>query len=154
MRWMIAVPDVVTRPISPTGSLAQIADVPALIGWFGHDPRTHRIETDVGRHCRRVHAVLHDHAVETPLPQGAAALMLPVVPERIAPAPALLEACQMPGNRVGLGRMKYKHFLMLLALIPGFSALSSCATTRGFGQDLQKVGERVERRAEATGAVN
>lgn len=50
--------------------------------------------------------------------------------------------------------MKKISLILLVALIPGLTLLSSCATTRGFGQDLQKVGERVESRAEATGAVN
>ena len=30
---------------------------------------------------------------------------------------------------------------------------TSCATTRGFGQDLQKVGNRIENRADATGGA-
>lgn len=31
--------------------------------------------------------------------------------------------------------------------------LTSCAATKGFGQDLQKVGSRIENRADATGGA-
>ncbi len=39
--------------------------------------------------------------------------------------------------------------LVLLATV--FS--TSCAATKGFGQDLQKVGNRIENRADATGGA-
>ncbi len=35
----------------------------------------------------------------------------------------------------------------------GIALSSSCNTTRGFGEDLQKVGEKVEERAESTGGT-
>lgn len=41
--------------------------------------------------------------------------------------------------------------LFLIAIAAAFS--SSCATTRGFGQDLQKVGDKLEREADATGGA-
>jgi predicted small secreted protein len=49
--------------------------------------------------------------------------------------------------------MKTIHFLLLpvAALAAVFS--SSCATTKGFGQDLQKVGNRLETRADETGGA-
>ena len=48
--------------------------------------------------------------------------------------------------------MKRLTALLLLAL---FSAgtLSACNTVQGAGQDVQKVGEKVEEKAESTGAT-
>jgi entericidin A len=46
--------------------------------------------------------------------------------------------------------MKRLTAVTLLALF----ALSACNTTRGFGQDLQKVGEKMEDAAKDTGATD
>lgn len=44
--------------------------------------------------------------------------------------------------------------IIALALAGAGVALSvSCNTTRGFGQDLQKVGEKMEEKAEETGGT-
>jgi predicted small secreted protein len=44
--------------------------------------------------------------------------------------------------------------IVILSLAAVSAALSSsCATTKGFGQDLQKLGSRVEDRANATGGA-
>lgn len=44
--------------------------------------------------------------------------------------------------------------LTLLLLAAAGSALSSsCATARGFGQDLQKVGNKLENQADSTGGA-
>jgi len=42
--------------------------------------------------------------------------------------------------------------LLLLAAI-GTALSTSCATTRGLGQDLQKVGSKLETQADATGGA-
>lgn len=42
--------------------------------------------------------------------------------------------------------------LALLAFASG-AILSSCSTTAGFGQDLQKVGSKLENKAEETGGT-
>lgn len=47
-------------------------------------------------------------------------------------------------------------FLLLTILggaAAGVSLMGSCAATRGLGQDLQKVGNRIEDRADATGGA-
>lgn len=49
--------------------------------------------------------------------------------------------------------MKHLRALAFLAAALGFAASTSCATTRGFGQDLQKVGGKLEAEAEATGGT-
>ncbi len=49
--------------------------------------------------------------------------------------------------------MKTLQLLSLLFASSGFLALSSCSTTRGFGQDLQKVGGDLERAAVETGGT-
>lgn len=41
----------------------------------------------------------------------------------------------------------------MLSAAVGILASTSCATTKGFGQDLQKVGSRLEDRADATGGA-
>jgi entericidin A len=45
------------------------------------------------------------------------------------------------------------HIVILFAAIAGVSLTTSCSTTKGLGQDLQKVGERIEDRAESTGGT-
>jgi predicted small secreted protein len=49
--------------------------------------------------------------------------------------------------------MKQLRTIALLSASLGLALSSSCSTTRGFGQDLQKVGNRLENRAEATGGT-
>ena len=48
-----------------------------------------------------------------------------------------------------------KIFKITAAALALFATVfsTSCATTRGFGQDLQKVGNRIENRADATGGA-
>lgn len=48
--------------------------------------------------------------------------------------------------------MKRLTATALLALF-AVSALAGCNTTRGFGRDLQKVGEKMEEAADDTGAT-
>lgn len=48
--------------------------------------------------------------------------------------------------------MKRLIALMLLALI-AVGTLTACNTTKGFGEDVQKVGEEVEEAADDTGAT-
>lgn len=47
---------------------------------------------------------------------------------------------------------KFKLAACLLALAAPFIS-TSCSTTKGFGQDLQKVGSRLENQADATGGT-
>jgi predicted small secreted protein len=49
--------------------------------------------------------------------------------------------------------MKTAHLILSALSALGFAFTTSCATTKGFGQDLQKVGSRLENRAEATGGT-
>jgi predicted small secreted protein len=49
--------------------------------------------------------------------------------------------------------MKLLRIIALLSASLGLALSTSCSTTRGFGQDLQKVGDRIENRAEATGGT-
>lgn len=49
--------------------------------------------------------------------------------------------------------MKSLPVIALLAAAAGIALSTSCSTTRGFGQDLQKVGNRLETRADATGGA-
>lgn len=44
-------------------------------------------------------------------------------------------------------------FLMLLLPVLSAGALGACNTTKGFAEDLQKVGEEVEEAADKTGAT-
>jgi predicted small secreted protein len=48
-----------------------------------------------------------------------------------------------------------KVFQITAATLALFATLfsTSCAATKGFGQDLQKVGSRIENRADATGGA-
>lgn len=46
----------------------------------------------------------------------------------------------------------FKVTLLLLTVVSTVFS-SSCATTRGFGQDLQKVGNRLENDADSTGGA-
>ena len=46
-----------------------------------------------------------------------------------------------------------KHLPCALLLLATLAASSSCSTTRGFGQDLQKVGNRLESQADETGGA-
>jgi predicted small secreted protein len=50
--------------------------------------------------------------------------------------------------------MKHIRFILLSLTATGAVFSTSCATTRGFGQDLQKVGDRIETRAERTGGAD
>ena len=49
--------------------------------------------------------------------------------------------------------MKHLQIIALLSATLGVALSTSCSTTRGFGQDLQKVGNRLENRATATGGT-
>jgi len=49
--------------------------------------------------------------------------------------------------------MKNLKVTLLLLTAIGTMFSSSCATTRGFGQDLQKVGNRLENEADSTGGA-
>ncbi len=49
--------------------------------------------------------------------------------------------------------MKMIQFAALFLAALGLAFSSSCATTRGFGQDLQKVGSKLENEADATGGA-
>jgi len=49
--------------------------------------------------------------------------------------------------------MQHFKFILLSASALALLFLPSCATTRGFGQDLQKVGGKLENRADATGGA-
>ena len=49
--------------------------------------------------------------------------------------------------------MKTLQLTLLFVTIIGAVFSSSCATTRGFGQDLQKVGNRLENEADSTGGA-
>ncbi|MES2923384.1 MAG: entericidin A/B family lipoprotein [Verrucomicrobiota bacterium] len=49
--------------------------------------------------------------------------------------------------------MKNLKTTVLLLTVIGAAFSSSCATTRGFGQDLQKVGNRLENEADSTGGA-
>jgi predicted small secreted protein len=48
---------------------------------------------------------------------------------------------------------KFLLFTMLGGAAAGVSLMGSCAATKGLGQDLQKVGNRIEDRADATGGA-
>ena len=50
--------------------------------------------------------------------------------------------------------MKTIKLTVLLLAAFGIAISTSCSTTKGFGQDLQKVGDRIETRAESTGGTN
>lgn len=49
--------------------------------------------------------------------------------------------------------MKAIRLTVLSVSALGLAFSTSCSTTRGFGQDLQKVGNRIEERADATGGA-
>lgn len=49
--------------------------------------------------------------------------------------------------------MKQLQITAILFAAIGTALSTSCSTTKGFGQDLQKVGNRLENRAEATGGT-
>lgn len=49
--------------------------------------------------------------------------------------------------------MKHLKVTLLFLTVIGAVFSSSCATTRGFGQDLQKVGNRLETQADSTGGA-
>ncbi|MES2439492.1 MAG: hypothetical protein V4584_10515 [Verrucomicrobiota bacterium] len=49
--------------------------------------------------------------------------------------------------------MKSLQITGLLLAAVGTVLSTSCAATKGFGQDLQKVGNRIENRADATGGA-
>lgn len=49
--------------------------------------------------------------------------------------------------------MKYLQITAALLALFATTFSTSCAATRGFGQDLQKVGNRIENRADATGGA-
>jgi len=49
--------------------------------------------------------------------------------------------------------MKIARIIALVLAGAGVAVSVSCNTTRGFGQDLQKVGEKMEERAERTGGT-
>jgi predicted small secreted protein len=49
--------------------------------------------------------------------------------------------------------MKKFHICVLLLTAPATLFSTSCATTKGFGQDLQKVGSRIENNANSTGGA-
>lgn len=49
--------------------------------------------------------------------------------------------------------MKFIKFPVILLAALALALSGSCSTTRGFGQDLQKVGDRIEHRAEETGGT-
>lgn len=49
--------------------------------------------------------------------------------------------------------MKQLQITALLLAAIGAAVSTSCSTTKGFGQDLQKVGNRIENRADATGGA-
>lgn len=49
--------------------------------------------------------------------------------------------------------MKKFQIITLLLSAVGIALSSSCATTKGFGQDLQKVGNRLENQADSTGGA-
>jgi predicted small secreted protein len=49
--------------------------------------------------------------------------------------------------------MKPFQLTILLAAAAAISFSTSCATTRGFGQDLQKVGNKLENQADSTGGA-
>lgn len=49
--------------------------------------------------------------------------------------------------------MKNLKATLLFLTVIGAAFSSSCATTRGFGQDLQKVGNRLENSADSTGGA-
>ena len=63
----------------------------------------------------------------------------------------LREAAHCP-NKWDL--MKNIKLTVLLLAAFGIAISTSCSTTKGFGQDLQKVGDRIETRAESTGGTN
>ncbi len=49
--------------------------------------------------------------------------------------------------------MRKLPFIALLVATAGIVVSTSCSTTKGFGQDLQKVGNRLENQADATGGA-
>jgi predicted small secreted protein len=49
--------------------------------------------------------------------------------------------------------MKISQLILLATAALGLALSTSCATTKGFGQDLQKVGNRLENQADATGGA-
>ncbi len=49
--------------------------------------------------------------------------------------------------------MKQLKITLLLAAAAGMALSTSCATTKGFGQDLQKVGNKLENQADETGGA-
>lgn len=53
----------------------------------------------------------------------------------------------------GIGTMKNLKSALLLASVVATVLSSSCATSRGFGKDLQKVGDKIETTADETGGA-
>jgi predicted small secreted protein len=49
--------------------------------------------------------------------------------------------------------MKLKTLSLISLSASAIALSSSCATTKGFGQDLQKLGGRIENRADETGGA-
>lgn len=49
--------------------------------------------------------------------------------------------------------MKLKTLSLISLAASAIALSSSCATTKGFGQDLQKLGGRIENRADETGGA-
>ncbi|MES2474758.1 MAG: entericidin A/B family lipoprotein [Verrucomicrobiota bacterium] len=49
--------------------------------------------------------------------------------------------------------MKHRKLALITAAALGTVFSTSCATTKGFGQDLQKVGNKLENEANATGGA-
>lgn len=49
--------------------------------------------------------------------------------------------------------MKKLSFVACLLMLAPALASTSCGTARGFGQDLQKVGNRIETKADETGGA-
>jgi predicted small secreted protein len=50
--------------------------------------------------------------------------------------------------------MKHLKITLLLSLASASILATSCATTRGFGQDMEKVGNKIEHQANKTGGAN
>ena len=49
--------------------------------------------------------------------------------------------------------MKKHITILFVAITAGICLSASCSTTKGLGQDLQKVGGKIEERAQATGGT-
>lgn len=49
--------------------------------------------------------------------------------------------------------MNMKRIVLAVCGVVFGIALASCSTTEGFGRDLQKVGKRLEKRADSTGGT-